>query len=104
MLKPDVVFFGETVPAERVSRCFAMVDQARSLLVVGSSLTVLSGRRFVSRAARRGVPVVIVNQGATRGDGLAAVRVDAPLGRVLPVLVDRVAAVVPGAAGIPVVS
>ncbi|MEU7618994.1 NAD-dependent protein deacetylase [Micromonospora rifamycinica] len=97
MLKPDVVFFGETVPADRVSRCFTMVDQARSLLVVGSSLTVLSGRRFVLRAARRGIPVVIANQGVTRGDGYAALRVDAPLGRVLPALADRVAAAVPGA-------
>ncbi|WFE65885.1 NAD-dependent protein deacetylase [Micromonospora sp. WMMD714] len=98
MLKPDVVFFGETVPADRVSRCFGMVEQARSLLVVGSSLTVLSGRRFVVRAARRGIPVVIANQGVTRGDGYAALRVDAPLGRVLPALADRVAAVGPGPA------
>ncbi|WP_329010171.1 NAD-dependent protein deacetylase [Micromonospora rifamycinica] len=95
MLKPDVVFFGETVPADRVSRCFGMVEQARSLLVVGSSLTVLSGRRFVVRAARRGIPVVIANQGVTRGDGYAALRVDAPLGRVLPALADRVAAAGP---------
>ncbi|WP_432907579.1 NAD-dependent protein deacetylase [Micromonospora matsumotoense] len=91
MLKPDVVFFGETVPADRVSRCFAMVGRARSLLVLGSSLTVLSGRRFVLRAAKLGIPVVIANQGVTRGDGYAALRVDAPLGRLLPRLVDRVA-------------
>jgi adenosylhomocysteinase len=51
MLKPDVVFFGETVPAPRVARCFAMVERARLLLVLGSSLTVMSGRRFVLRAA-----------------------------------------------------
>ncbi|MFG1954363.1 NAD-dependent protein deacetylase [Micromonospora sp. NPDC048830] len=91
MLKPDVVFFGEAVPPARVARCFDLVDGARSLLVLGSSLTVLSGRRFVIRAARRGVPVAIVNQGATRGDGYAAVTVDAPLGVVLPALADRVA-------------
>ncbi|WP_328347080.1 NAD-dependent protein deacetylase [Micromonospora sp. NBC_00421] len=99
MLKPDVVFFGEAVPAQRVSRCFAMVGGARSLLVLGSSLTVLSGRRFVSRAATLGIPVVIANQGATRGDGYAALRVDAPLGRVLTGLADRVAAAVPSARG-----
>ncbi|MEO3778962.1 NAD-dependent protein deacetylase [Micromonospora sp. B11E3] len=91
MLKPDVVFFGEAVPPARVARCFDLVDEARSLLVLGSSLTVLSGRRFVIRAARRGVPVAIVNQGATRGDGYAAVTVDAPLGVVVPALADRVA-------------
>ncbi|MEV6693778.1 NAD-dependent protein deacetylase [Micromonospora sp. NPDC051196] len=89
LLKPDVVFFGETVPAQRVRRCFAMVERARLLLVLGSSLTVLSGRRFVLRAAQQGLPVVIVNQGPTRGDGYAGVRVDAPLGRVLPALADR---------------
>ncbi|GAB3935519.1 hypothetical protein GCM10027614_10380 [Micromonospora vulcania] len=53
MLKPDVVFFGETVPPERVARCFAVVEQARAVLVLGSSLTVMSGRRFVIRAAKR---------------------------------------------------
>ncbi|MFG1869490.1 NAD-dependent protein deacetylase [Micromonospora arborensis] len=90
MLKPDVVFFGETVPAQRVERCFAAVEQARSLLVLGSSLTVMSGRRFVIRAAKRGIPVAIVNQGPTRGDGHATVCVDAPLGALLPELAARV--------------
>jgi len=70
-LKPDVVFFGENVPKERVARCFELVDAAPSLLVLGSSLTVMSGLRFVRYAAKRGIPVVIVNQGATRGDALA---------------------------------
>ncbi|NJP33980.1 NAD-dependent protein deacetylase [Micromonospora thermarum] len=91
MLKPDVVFFGETVPAARVARCFAMVESARLLLVLGSSLTVMSGRRFVLRAAKLGIPVAIVNQGPTRGDAYAALTVDAPLGRLLPALADRVA-------------
>ncbi|SCL24148.1 NAD-dependent protein deacetylase, SIR2 family [Micromonospora pallida] len=93
MLKPDVVFFGETVPAPRVARCFDLVERARLLLVLGSSLTVMSGRRFVLRAAKRDVPVLIVNQGPTRGDGYAALTVDAPLGRFLSTLVERVAAV-----------
>jgi len=84
VLKPDVVFFGETVPAERVARCFALVEAASALLVLGSSLTVMSGYRFVRRAARLGLPIAIVNQGPTRGDAAATVRVDAPLGRVLP--------------------
>ncbi|MEU4570352.1 NAD-dependent protein deacetylase [Micromonospora sp. NPDC023956] len=92
MLKPDVVFFGETVPAPRVARCFDLVERARLLLVLGSSLTVMSGRRFVLRAAKRDVPVVIVNQGPTRGDGYAALTVDAPLGRFLPALADRLVA------------
>ncbi|WP_433549689.1 NAD-dependent protein deacetylase [Micromonospora zamorensis] len=90
MLKPDVVFFGETVPPQRVARCFAAVEQARSLLVLGSSLTVMSGRRFVIRAAKRGIPVGIVNQGPTRGDAHASVCVDAPLGALLPELAARV--------------
>ncbi|WP_431975388.1 NAD-dependent protein deacetylase [Micromonospora haikouensis] len=89
MLKPDVVFFGETVPPVRVAACFDLVQQARAVLVLGSSLTVMSGRRFVIRAAKRGIPVAIVNQGPTRGDGYATVRVDAPLGVVLPELADR---------------
>jgi NAD-dependent SIR2 family protein deacetylase len=85
-LKPDVVFFGETVPRDRVDTCFALVDQASSLLVLGSSLTVMSGYRFVIHAAKRGIPVAIVNSGPTRGDAKADVKVDAPLGSVLPEL------------------
>jgi NAD-dependent SIR2 family protein deacetylase len=91
VVKPDVVFFGETVPAERVRACFDLVERARLLLVLGSSLTVMSGRRFVLRAAKLGTPVAIVNRGATRGDGYAALAIDAALGTVLPALADRLA-------------
>ena len=90
-LKPDVVFFGETVPRERVERCFALVDAAASLLVLGSSLTVMSGYRFVLRAAELGLPVAIVNQGPTRGDAKADVRLDAPLGPTLTALARELA-------------
>ncbi|WP_425552218.1 NAD-dependent protein deacetylase [Dactylosporangium maewongense] len=83
MLKPDVVFFGEQVPMPRVEAAFALVERAAALLVLGSSLTVLSGRRFVIRAAKLGVPIAIVNQGPTKSDDLAAVLVDAPLGKTL---------------------
>lgn len=83
-LKPDVIFFGETVPRERVERCYALVEGATALLVLGSSLTVMSGYRFVRRAVQHGIPVAIVNQGSTRGDGCASIRVDAPLGQILP--------------------
>jgi NAD-dependent SIR2 family protein deacetylase len=88
-LKPDVVFFGETVPRDRVEHCFRLVEEARSLIVLGSSLTVMSGYRFVLRAAKLGIPVAIVNSGPTRGDARADVRVDAPLGMVLPELARR---------------
>jgi NAD-dependent SIR2 family protein deacetylase len=87
-LKPDVVFFGENVPADRVSRSFSLTASASSVLVLGSSLTVRSGYRFVLRAAQQGTPVAIVNQGPTRADELADVRVDAPLGDILTDLVQ----------------
>jgi NAD-dependent SIR2 family protein deacetylase len=83
-LKPDVVFFGENVPRERVEACYDLVGRARALLVLGSSLTVMSGYRFVLRAAKLGTPVAIVNQGPTRGDQHAALRLDARLGVILP--------------------
>ena len=88
-LKPDVVFFGETVPRDRVDHCFDLVDAAGSLLVLGSSLTVMSGYRFVLRAAKLGIPVAIVNAGPTRGDAKADLRLDAPLGEVLSALAAR---------------
>lgn len=90
VLKPDVVFFGENVPPPRVQRCYAAVDALAAtdgvLLVAGSSLTVMSGLRFVRRAAKLGVPVVIVNRGATRGDELATCTVDACTSTWLPAL------------------
>ncbi|KAA6215936.1 NAD-dependent protein deacetylase [Streptomyces filamentosus] len=89
VLKPDVVFFGETVPAERVERCRELVRGARSVLVLGSSLTVMSGLRFVRQAAQAGTPVVIVNRDPTRGDKLAAARVALPLGKTLTAVAER---------------
>ncbi|GAB2672536.1 NAD-dependent protein deacetylase [Thalassiella azotivora] len=99
LLKPDVVFFGENVPRDRVERCYGIVDAARALLVLGSSLTVMSGLRFVRHAARHGIPVAVVNQGPTRGDDLVSVRVDAPLGEVLPRVAQALDAGSLGSAG-----
>jgi NAD-dependent SIR2 family protein deacetylase len=87
VLKPDVVFFGENVPRPRAEACYAMVERSRALVVLGSSLTVMSGFRYVRHAARLQRPVVIVNQGATRGDAYASATLDAPLGRALTDLV-----------------
>ncbi|MFC4616828.1 NAD-dependent protein deacetylase [Cellulomonas algicola] len=77
MLKPDIVYFGETVPRARVERAYAMVDDGDALLVAGSSLQVQSGLRFVRHAAQTGKPVVIVNRGTTRGDRHATVTLHA---------------------------
>jgi NAD-dependent SIR2 family protein deacetylase len=88
VIKPDVVFFGETVPRDRVDASFELVDQAACLLVLGSSLTVMSGFRFVLRAAKLGTPVAIVNQGETRGDKHATIRISEPLGQLLPRLAE----------------
>ncbi len=87
-IKPDVVFFGETVPRDRVERCYALVESSAALLVLGSSLTVMSGYRFVRRAAALYIPIAIVNQGRTRGDTEADIRIPAPLGAVLTLLAD----------------
>ena len=75
ILKPDVVFFGETARREVVGAAFGVLDGARTLLVLGSSLTVQSGLRFVRAAARAQQAVVIVNDGPTRADASATVRV-----------------------------
>ncbi|MBM2621561.1 NAD-dependent protein deacetylase [Actinoplanes sp. LDG1-06] len=100
MLKPDVVYFGETVPPQRVERSFALVEDARTLLVLGSSLTVMSGRRFVLRAVKEGIRVAIVNRGVTRGEPYAGLHVDAPLGIVLPNIVDALSTVSPAKTGV----
>jgi NAD-dependent SIR2 family protein deacetylase len=88
VLKPEIVYFGENVPRERVDRAFALVDSADALLVAGSSLTVMSGLRFARHAADVGKPVVIVNRGITRGDKYATVKIEAGVSDVLTKLAD----------------
>ncbi|MET1063306.1 MAG: NAD-dependent protein deacetylase [Aeromicrobium sp.] len=88
-LKPDVVFFGENVPKDRVARCHALVAEAESLVVLGSSLQVMSGLRFVRAAHKRGIPIVIVNRGTTRGDDLATLKLDAGCAETLTELLPR---------------
>lgn len=93
ILKPDIVYFGESVPKEVVAQAFAMVEAAQALLVAGSSLTVFSGYRFVRHAAALGIPVAIINRGRTRGDDLATVKVDGGCSELLALLADELVAV-----------
>jgi NAD-dependent SIR2 family protein deacetylase len=89
MLKPDIVYFGENVPKQRVAQAHSVVDEADALLVAGSSLTVFSGLRFVRQAAAAGKPIAIINRGPTRGDDLATVKVDAGCSELLALLADE---------------
>jgi NAD-dependent SIR2 family protein deacetylase len=89
VLKPDVVFFGDSVPRPRVDLAFSRLDAAEALLVVGSSLTVFSGYRFVLRAKERGMPVAVLNLGPTRADGDAVVKLEGRAGEVLPALISQ---------------
>lgn len=90
IMKPDVVFFGESVPRERVDAARAAIEDAGALLIVGSSLMVFSGLRFARHAHASDKPVAILNQGRTRADDLAAIKIEADcgalLGRTLDVL------------------
>lgn len=83
ILKPDVVFFGESVAPSLVEYAMARLDSAGALLVAGTSLTVNSGLRFVRRAARSGIPIVIVNIGETKADELAVAKIEASTSLVL---------------------
>lgn len=90
-VKPDVVFFGDSVPRHRVERCYAAVDTADGLLCIGSSLAVHSAYRFVNAAAKKGTPIGILNVGETRAEvsGLDVTKVEAPIGPTLQGLVER---------------
>jgi NAD-dependent SIR2 family protein deacetylase len=92
MLKPDIVYFGENVPKDRVEQAYSLVDEAEALLVAGSSLTVFSGFRFVRHAAALGIPVAIINRGRTRGDDLATVKIDNGCSVMLALLADELPA------------
>lgn len=89
MLKPDIVYFGDSVPKDVVAQAYRMVEKADALLVAGSSLTVFSGYRFVRHAAALGMPVAIINRGSTRGDELATVKVDGGCSELLALLADE---------------
>jgi NAD-dependent SIR2 family protein deacetylase len=91
MLKPDIVYFGESVPKDVVQQAFSLVADAEALLVAGSSLTVFSGYRFVRHAAALGIPVAIVNRGPTRGDDLATVKVEGGGSALLTLLSEELA-------------
>lgn len=82
-LKPDFVYFGENVPRERVEHAYAVVDDCPALVVAGSSLTVMSGLRFVRHAAKNGKPVIIINRGTTRGDDRALIKLEAGVSEAL---------------------
>jgi NAD-dependent SIR2 family protein deacetylase len=90
-LKPAVVFFGETVPHSTVARAYAALDDADALVVVGSSLMVYSGYRFVRHALERGLPVALVNLGATRADSQVALKIEADCGQVLEQIAAKLA-------------
>ena len=89
LLKPDIVFFGELVPKDKFDEASALLLSADALLIAGSSLVVNSGIRLVEQAWRRKIPIVIVNRGITKGDGKAAVKVDAGTSETLVSLSER---------------
>jgi NAD-dependent SIR2 family protein deacetylase len=93
MLKPDVVFFGENVPRDRVERAGAHLANADAMLVVGSSLMVFSGYRFAREAARLGKPIAAVNLGRTRADDLLALKIELDSATALAAAIDRNAAI-----------
>ena len=86
VLKPDVVFYGESVPRERVQRCMEAMGRAEALLIVGSSLMVYSGYRFALAAQEQGKSIAAINQGVTRADALLEFKVEADVGQTLMAL------------------
>ncbi|MDN3495959.1 Sir2 family NAD-dependent protein deacetylase [Planococcus sp. APC 4015] len=92
MLKPDVVFFGEFIPAEKFREAEQLVRGSDALIIAGSSLVVNSGIRLLDRARRRRLPIVIVNRGATRGDSRATVKIEAGTSEVFAMLAESLPA------------
>jgi len=89
ILKPEVVFFGEAVPATRVQECHTALQQADAMLIVGSSLMVYSGFRFAREAARLGLPIAAINRGKTRADELLSLKQETDCGAALVAVLDR---------------
>ena len=83
ILKPDVVFYGENVPSERVKTCSDAMDEADAMLIAGSSLMVYSGYRFARRAHEKGISIVAINRGVTRADNILTMKIEQDCGLVL---------------------
>ena len=92
MLKPDLVFFGESVPRDRVDHAYEAVRSSDAVLVIGSSLKVFSGWRFVHAAHEAGIPIALLNLGRTRADDIATARMTEPSDTALPQLVQMLKA------------
>ena len=95
MLKPNIVYFGESVAKEVVDQAYSLVESCDVLLVAGSSLTVFSGYRFVRHAAARSIPIAIIKRGPTRGDDLATIKLEAGCSPILALLADELAGSTP---------
>ena len=91
ILKPDVVFFGETIPRERLAKSLAALEQADAVLVVGSSLMVYSGYRFMLKAQAKNIPIAAINLGKTRADDLICLKIERECGETLTELANQVA-------------
>lgn len=90
IIKPDVVFYGENVPSERVQYCFDELSGSDALLVVGSSLMVFSGFRFVRAAHQQGIEIAAINLGKTRGDDLINLKIEQDCAKLLPEVVRQI--------------
>ncbi len=88
ILKPAVVFFGETVPLARVETCYDALRQADAMLIVGSSLMVYSGFRFVRAASQAGLPIAAINRGKTRADELIGLKLETDCAAALNALIQ----------------
>ena len=90
ILKPDVVFYGENVPSERVKTCFDAMEEADAMLIAGSSLMVYSGYRFARRAYENGISIVAINRGVTRADNILTMKIEQDCGLVLDEAVEAI--------------
>ena len=88
ILKPNVVFYGENVPSERVKTCFDALERADAMLIAGSSLMVYSGYRFARRAHEKGIPIVAINRGVTRADHFLTMKLEQDCGPMLEAIVE----------------
>jgi NAD-dependent deacetylase len=75
-LKPDVVLFGEWLPAGALEEAYALAAGADVLLCIGSSLEVHPIAQLPSVTRQNGGAVAVVTQGPTPWDKRATVKLD----------------------------
>ena len=87
LLKPNAIFFGESLETEVLQAADEMISDCDLLLVLGSSLVVYPVAFYPQKAISKGAKLAIINIQETDMDPVAEVVIHEKIGEILPRIV-----------------